>query len=202
MSFIVVRWKPSRAKQRLAASTICRRRAAACSSLTLGIDSRLAAHYKERSFFFLVRRRRMVRIDSQIDIDRPIGEVFAYVTDPAKLAEWQETTVSVTKETAGPMGAGTRLREVRRAPLGKRVESRVEVSEYERDRVFATRILDGPLKIDGGWRFEGDDGHTRLRFAAQGDLHGPLRLVEPLVTRVLRRQFGIYHRRLKENLES
>jgi uncharacterized protein YndB with AHSA1/START domain len=144
----------------------------------------------------------MVRFESDILIQRPVGDVFGYVTDPANLPQWQETTVSAIKETAGPMRAGTRLREVHRAPLGKRAVSLVEVSEYEPDRVFATRILDGPLKIDGAWRFDDESGHTHLTFAAHGNLHGPLRLVEPLVSRMLRRQFGTYHRRLKENLEA
>jgi uncharacterized protein YndB with AHSA1/START domain len=144
----------------------------------------------------------MVRIEEQFDIERPVAEVFGYVTDPAKLAEWQDTTVSVTKETDGPVRAGTRLREVRRAPFGKQIESLVEISEYEPDRLFGTRILDGPLKIDGAYRFEERDGGTHMAFQAGGEVQGPLRLAAPLLTRVLRRQFGGYHRRLKENLEA
>jgi uncharacterized membrane protein len=143
----------------------------------------------------------MVHIASELEIARPVHEVFAYVTDPGKLAEWQETTVSVTQQTPGPLRAGTRLREVRSAPLGKQVESLVEVAEYEPDRVFAMRILDGPLKVDGGYRFEASPGGTRVAFEAQGELHGPLRAMAPLVRRVLARQFGVYHRRLKEILE-
>src|SRR4051812_27456328 len=138
----------------------------------------------------------MIEIASELEIARPAHEVFAYVTDPAKLPEWQETTVSVTQETDGPLRAGTRLREVRRAPLGKRVESLVEVSEYEPDSAFALRILDGPLKVDGAYRFTGEDGRTRVSFAAGGELHGPLRLIAPLVKRAMTRQFAAYHRRL------
>jgi len=142
-----------------------------------------------------------MRIDQQVEIARPVADVFAYVTDPGKLPEWQDTTVSVTNETGGPLGTGTRLREVRRAPFGKTVESLVEVATYEPDTAFALRILDGPLKVDGAYRFAGHDGHTHVDFTAEGDIGGPLKLATPLIRRTLARQFAAYHRRLKEVLE-
>jgi uncharacterized membrane protein len=143
-----------------------------------------------------------MRIHQQVQIDRPVAEVFGFVTDPATLPEWQETTLSVTNETGGPVHAGTRLREVRRAPFGKQVESLVEVAQYEPDRAFSLRVLDGPLKVDGAYRFEGEGGRTQVEFRAEGAVHGPLRLVEPLLKRTLARQFAGYHRRLKEILEA
>jgi len=39
-----------------------------------------------------------------------------------------------------------RLREVHRAPGGKQLASLVEVFEYEPDRVFALRMLEGALR--------------------------------------------------------
>jgi uncharacterized protein YndB with AHSA1/START domain len=144
----------------------------------------------------------MVQIEDALAIRRPVTDVFDYVTDPAKLAEWQDTAVAVTKETDGPMRAGTRLREVRRAPLGRRMEQLVEVSAYEPDRVFGLRVLDGPLKVDGEYRFAASADGTRLEFTGRGELHGPLRLLAPLATRALRRQFAGYHRRLKDRLEA
>jgi uncharacterized membrane protein len=157
-------------------------------------------NYKERTFVFL-EEAAMVRIAFPVEIERPVQEVFAYVTDLERLPDWQETTVSVTQETDGPMRAGTRLREVRRGPFGRRVESLVEVSRYEPDRAFDLRIVDGPLAIDGAHRFSGANGHTRIDFEASGELPRALRPATPLVARLMRRQFGAYYRRLKENLE-
>jgi uncharacterized protein YndB with AHSA1/START domain len=143
-----------------------------------------------------------IRIELTFEIERPVEEVFAYVTDPEKLPEWQPTTLAVTKETDGPMGKGTRLREVRRGPLGKRVESLVEVSEYEPNRRFGLRILSGPLPIDGHHEFEPTEAGTRLVFVAEGQPGGPMRILSPLLARVLRRQFASYYVRLKTILEA
>lgn len=144
----------------------------------------------------------MIRVGVTVQVDRPVAEVFAYLTDPESLAEWQTNVVSVTKETAGPVGPGTRFREVRRGPFGRRVESIVEVSAYEENRRFDLRIVSGPLPIDGRNRFAPTGRGTRVHFVAEGELRGPVRLARPILARLVLRQFQADYARLKEALES
>jgi carbon monoxide dehydrogenase subunit G len=144
----------------------------------------------------------VIRVEFTLRVDRPVEYVFASVTDPAKLATWQPNLVSVTKETEGPVGVGTRFREVRRGPFGRTVEAIVEVSAYEENRRFDLRIVSGPLPIDGRNRFAPSDDGTRIDFTAKGELGGPLRLAQPILARLLRRQFERDYARLKEALES
>ena len=87
----------------------------------------------------------MIEFSVETEIARPPAAVFAYVTDPQKLHTWQRNTVSVSQEGDGPVGVGTRLHEVHRGPGGKEIESVVEVSEFEPDRVFALKMVEGPL---------------------------------------------------------
>src|ERR1700722_18448788 len=86
----------------------------------------------------------MIKFTVATEIARPPTDVFAYVTDPAKLSTWQTNTISAVAEDDHPLGLGTRVREVHRAPGGKQLAALVEVSEYEPDRVFALRMLKGP----------------------------------------------------------
>jgi uncharacterized membrane protein len=144
----------------------------------------------------------VIRIELPVDVARPVQDVFGYVTDLERLGEWQPNVVSVTKETEGPMGQGTRLREVRRGPFGRNVEAIVEVAAYEPNRRFDLRIVSGPLRIDGSHEFHETDGGTRIDFVAHSQPGGALRLAEPLLARVLKRQFSGYYERLKDVLES
>ena len=144
----------------------------------------------------------MIRFAFPTEIDRPVEDVFAFVTDPRRLPEWQTTTVSVVQEPDGPMREGTRLRELHRAPLGRDLESLVEVARYEPDRRFDLRMLEGPLLLDGNFGFERAGGGTRIDFAAEGRPRGLMRLAQPLLARSLERQFRRYFARLKELLES
>jgi uncharacterized protein YndB with AHSA1/START domain len=144
----------------------------------------------------------VIRIEVPVDVARPVHEVFAYVTDLERLEEWQPNVVSVTKETDGPMGEGTRLREVRRGPFGRNIEAIVEISAYEPNRRFDLRIVSGPLPIDGSHEFHETDGGTRIDFVAQGQPTGLTRLLEPFLRGAMKRQFGSYYERLKDVLES
>jgi len=142
----------------------------------------------------------MIDFTVETQIARPVRDVFAYATDPDKLPSWQTNTVSARREDDGPYGVGSRLREVHRAPGGKELESVVEIVEYVPDRVFAMEVKEG-TPIHGHITFEPADGGTRVRFRAHGKLSGPTRLMEPLLGRVLRKQFAQNVANLKEVLE-
>ena len=93
------------------------------------------------------------------------------------------------QEGDGPLGRGTRLREVHRAG-GKDHASLVEVSGYEPDRTFALHAVEGALPVDARMTFEPAGAGTLMRFRAHGHATGALRLAEPLLRRTLKRQFA------------
>jgi uncharacterized protein YndB with AHSA1/START domain len=135
-------------------------------------------------------------------IDRSPTDVFAYVTDPAKLSTWQTNTISAVVEDDRPFGLGTRVREVHRAPGGKQLASLVEVSEYEPDRVFALRMLEGVLPIHARMTFELTELGTRVQLDAHGQPSGAMRLAQPLLRLTLKRQFAGYCAALRQVLEN
>jgi len=143
-----------------------------------------------------------MRIEQTFSVARPPEVVFDYLTDPAKLAEWQTSKTSVEQITDGPVGLGTRVRERTRPPGGKEFEQIVEFATFDRPRRVHVHIVDGPQPIDGTWSFEPDETGTRVHFVAEGQLRGPMRFAQPLLKPMLARQFAGYHTKLRENLES
>jgi uncharacterized protein YndB with AHSA1/START domain len=134
------------------------------------------------------------------DIVRPPAEVFAYVADASKLATWQTNTVSAVPD--GPMALGTKIREVHRAPGGKRIATVVEVVEYEPDRAFGMRIIEG-LPVHGQITCEPRDSDaTRFRFRVYSQPTGVMRIAQPIMKAMLRRQFDQHCTNLKTVLES
>jgi uncharacterized protein YndB with AHSA1/START domain len=144
----------------------------------------------------------MIDFTIETRIERPVDEVFAYATDPDKLSTWQTNTVSVTKEGDAPLGVGTRLHEIHRAPAGKQVATVVEVSEYRPDEAFGLRMVDGTPPIHAQVLFEPSGGGTLMRFRSFGQPTGVLRLLEPVLRRALRRQFAAHCDTLRRVLES
>ena len=136
-----------------------------------------------------------------VDIARPPHEVFAAVSDPARLSEWQPLVVRVEQLQDGPLRQGSRLREVRRV-RGKELEQIVEVAEFEPPKRFGLRVVEGPLPVHGDLVLSpGPEGGTRLDVHAFGHARGAMRLLEPLLTLGIKREFRRQYRRLKELLE-
>jgi uncharacterized protein YndB with AHSA1/START domain len=144
----------------------------------------------------------MIEFTIDTYIERDVGRVFDHVSDPDKLHTWQTNTVSAVQEDDGPLGVGTRLREVHRSPGGKEFASVVEVSEYEPGKTFALRLVEGKLPLDVRITFEPTGPGTLMRFAAHGQPTGAMRLAQPLLQPVLKRQFERDCATLKRVVES
>jgi Polyketide cyclase / dehydrase and lipid transport len=142
-------------------------------------------------------------IDFTIDttIARPVDDVFAYVSEPANLDQWQTNVIDAEVIGGGPMRDGSRLREVRRVGR-RRVEQIVAVEGFLAPQRFGLRVMEGPLPVHGDVEFlpEGEDA-TRVRVHAFGKLRGAMRLAAPLLAIGLRREFTKQYALLKRILE-
>jgi uncharacterized protein YndB with AHSA1/START domain len=143
-----------------------------------------------------------VRITETFVVGAPPAVVFDYVTNPSNLADWQTSKTSVEQLTDGPAGLGTRVRERTKPPGVKEFEQIVEFTEFDRPRRLHVHIVEGPYPIDGTWSFEPDGDGTGVSFAAEGELRGPMRFLEPIVKRLMARQFAAYHRNLRRNVQA
>jgi carbon monoxide dehydrogenase subunit G len=143
-----------------------------------------------------------MRIEQTFTVARPPEAVFDYLTDPANLAAWQTSKVSVEQLTPGPPGVGTRIRETTKPPGAPAFEQTVELTEFDRPRRVHTHILKGPQPVDGTWTFAPEGDGTRVHFVAEGELRGLIRFLGPVARRMFDRQFAGYHENLRRNLES
>ena len=132
----------------------------------------------------------------------PRESVFDYMTDPGNLRSWQTSKTRVEPITEGPPRAGYRVREWTKVPGRKEFEQVVEFTEFERPGRLHTHIVEGPQPIDGTWVLTDSGGATEVSFVAEGPLQGLLGLLEPIVTRMIDRQFTAYHENLRRSLES
>jgi uncharacterized protein YndB with AHSA1/START domain len=143
----------------------------------------------------------MAKIEVSTVIDRPIEEVFAFVTDPEKMSLWMSDLVEAKQTSEGPVGVGTTASAVAN-PLGRRIESTQDVVEYEPNRKFAIKSTSGPVASEDQFTFESIGSGTKVTRVTEAELGGFFRLAEPLVARMLRRQFETNFANLKDRLEA
>ncbi len=145
----------------------------------------------------------MAPIVSTIEVTRPPEEVFAYVTDPTRLCEWQDGVVSGRMAGGGPPAAGARFTTTTRIGGTEQV-STLEITELEPPRVWTVRGVDGPVRVKVTVTVDPLPGvpGSRVTVALDFDGHGPGRLLVPLVVRPqAARQAPRSCQRLKERLE-
>lgn len=125
--------------------------------------------------------------ESSIVINRPTGEVFAFLADLENDAKWRREWVAATKVSDGPIGVGTRFRLIGKFLAWENATEYV-ATEYEPDRTAAWKAVSGPLPLIFRRTFEGVEGATRVTIRYEGEMRGLLGLVRPVLVGMGRRQ--------------
>jgi uncharacterized protein YndB with AHSA1/START domain len=138
-------------------------------------------------------------VRGSIVINRPPEEVFDYLVNIEKSPQWSATlTQAVHEQGGGKLKPRSRVRETRNL-LGKKMESTYEVVKLERPKIFATKVVDGPVEFDFNWSLEPDANGTRLTGEGTGAWNGEHE--DDIVARVVDRQLHHDMQTLKDLLE-
>jgi uncharacterized membrane protein len=143
----------------------------------------------------------MVKVENSIVINRPLEEVFAFVSNFENNPKWSTAFLEAQKTSEGPIGVGTTWRFVQRF-LGQRIEGEVELTEYEPNRKFAGKSKSGPIPAEVRQTFEPVEGGTQISFVLEAEAGGFFKLAEPLVARMAKRQNESDFANLKDLMEA
>jgi carbon monoxide dehydrogenase subunit G len=99
------------------------------------------------------------------------------------------------------LAEGSRVREKRRL-FGRELDTELEVVAYEPPGRLTLRSLGGPVKFTVDHELVAGGGGTQLRFLAEAQPGGLLRLTEPVLARTAEQEFHRDFDRLKALLES
>ena len=143
----------------------------------------------------------MIRFENSVVINRPVEEVFEFVSNFNNDPLWQPAFQEGEITSEGPIGVGTTGRNVIRF-LGRTIESTIEMTEYEENRKLGVRTTSGPTPAKVVDTFEPVEGGTRLTQNFEAEVGGFLKLAEPVVGRMVKRQQQNNFANLKDLLEA
>ena len=143
-----------------------------------------------------------MRVEESIDINRPLKEVFNYVSEVGNYPEWMAHALEVHKDTPGPPQKRDRFTLAIKS-VGRRFETPYERISYEPNRRYSDRAVGGP-NPNQRWAcaFQEVPGGTRLTRAVDAEPGGLLKLLEPLQKRAAERQLRKDLQTLKDVLEA
>ena len=134
-------------------------------------------------------------------INRPIDEVFDFVTNIDKQSQWHSGVLESRKTSKEPVGVGSTGVEVRQL-LGRRIEFTFRITDYEPNRRVGFRIMSRPVSIEGTEMFESVEGGPRITFMIHGVAGGLFKLGVPIVNRVASKLAAADFSNLKYMLET
>jgi len=141
----------------------------------------------------------MAKIEAVVVIDRPVEDVWNFVTNLSNTPKWAPTVIDVKQTSAGSLGVGSTI-EWRRRPY-PHVQP-FKVIEYEPNRRFSMEFNWAPMKGSKMcFDVETAEGKTRLNFEWDTEYHGFGKLFGPLITRNAKKEMAFVDN-IKRTIES
>jgi uncharacterized protein YndB with AHSA1/START domain len=138
--------------------------------------------------------------ETSVRVERPIEEVFAFVSDPTQFPRWNSAVQTVHLTSGEPGAPGSMYSMQREIPTG-RVENGLEVFAREHPTEFGIRTTSGPTPFSYRYRFAPDGADTVVHLDATVELPGVPGVLGPLAARRVRRGVDANFAALKRILE-
>lgn len=136
-------------------------------------------------------------------IERPVEEVYAYISDVSNASEWMpwadETAVINGPEPSGIAEGQRRL--IKQRDFGIQSETVLEATDIDPGRSYTFESVEGPVDFRGEYCFEPVEEGTQLTRTYQVELPGLTRIMEPVMARQMKRQWESDLERVKDILE-
>ncbi len=110
-----------------------------------------------------------------IVIDRPADQVFAFFTDHGNDPKWRPAVKEVAAQ--GPAGVGSTIHQVVKGPGGRGIPADIEVTAYEPSSRYAFKVIAGPVRPVGEFRFAPSGSGTEVSMSLSAELAGVKKLL-------------------------
>ena len=143
----------------------------------------------------------MLRIELNVNINRPVEEVYTFITDEAHSSNLAAVVLDQKLLTPGPVRVGTTFMQHLKM-LGKRFEATMEVIEYEPYKNFAYKTTTSPIPFKVYYDVTPVGMNTHLAFVFESEPGTFFGLTEPILTKMVTRQLQSDLDNMKEYMEA
>ncbi|MFE2478220.1 SRPBCC family protein [Streptomyces sp. NRRL F-2747] len=143
------------------------------------------------------------QFESTVEIDRPVGEVFAYLADGRNDPQFSPRVQEITKTPDGPTGVGTVFRSTVK-DAGMKTGREFRITGFEPQKLIRwTEQSKNLVTAEGGYDFEALSGdRTRVRIFNTLEGHGLGKLLVGLALSAARKDAPDFGRRIKAAAEA
>jgi carbon monoxide dehydrogenase subunit G len=142
----------------------------------------------------------MINLDFGVLIDRPMKDVFAFVSNPNNMSKWNSAIVSLEQATPGKVDVGSKFKTVGEM-MGRRIEGDMQITAYEPDTKCGFQVTAGPMQVNLTLTFKTVGTGTKVSLNAQGNPGGLFKLAEGVMAGQVKSMMEGNLARLKTALE-
>ena len=144
----------------------------------------------------------MINVEVSTIINRPVADVFAYVSNFENHPKWETDFQQVKLLTSTPSGVGTTYQCTLKLP-GQTATSKFEITEYAANQKIAyVGEPTGPVVPKGSFLFEPVSSGTKITSLPRPEIRGFFRLLEPMMAGYIRKNNISHLSNLKQLLEA
>jgi carbon monoxide dehydrogenase subunit G len=142
----------------------------------------------------------MINLDFGVLIDRPMKDVFAFVSNPNNMSKWNSAIVSLEQTTPGKVDVGSKFKTVGEM-MGRRIEGDMQITAYDPDTKCGFQVNAGPMQVNLTLTFKTVGTGTKVSLNAQGNPGGLFKLAEGVMAGQVKSMMEGNLARLKTALE-
>jgi uncharacterized membrane protein len=143
----------------------------------------------------------MITFELGILIDRPVEEVFAFISNPMNLPKWQSMVAKVEPASSDPVGGGSKFK-IQSELMGRKIDGVMEITDFEPFGKFGFKNVAGPVQVHATVSLKTAGTGTRLNLSGQGEPGGMFKLAEGILANQVKSQMEDNLKRLKSVLEA
>jgi uncharacterized membrane protein len=143
----------------------------------------------------------MAKVEANVVINRPLTEVFQFMSVNENALQWQSGLLEtrVTNDVEGPGRAWIDTIQV----LGRRMETPFQTTtDWRLNQKIAFQSTGGPIPMQGSFSFAPNGKGVQVTFLLTGEPGGFFKLAEPVLMRLIQRQWDTNMANLKDVLEA
>ncbi|MFD7080477.1 SRPBCC family protein [Streptomyces sp. NPDC002181] len=143
------------------------------------------------------------QFEATVEIDRPVGEVFAYLADGRNDPQFSPRVQEISKTPDGPTAVGTVFRSTVK-DAGMKTGREFRITGFEPEKLVRwTEQSKNLVTAEGGYDFEAlPGGRTRVRIFNTLEGHGFGKLLVGLAASAARKDAPDFGRRIKAAAEA
>lgn len=145
--------------------------------------------------------QRTIKEQSSIVIERPIEDVFAFVSDPTNDPRWCPTVRDPRQVGVGEPAVGTKYNLMHKPAPIKWAPITVTITELVPPKAFGARSTDSQGFYDYRYELEPVETGTMITHRTESNFTGPIRFIAPLLKGHLQKVMGGQLANLKAALE-